>query len=134
MLLTNLFSRGIDEVVVRRAPRGKIYFVEAMNITAQTISLASTIYVLNRHMKPSSNPVLGGIGTNTTFKILGAAKFGQSGTPQSHWIGQINEKTKYISMAYENSNNLVPMVQIYGQIINASKSDLIWEFITKRHR
>ncbi len=133
-VITRLFFRGTDDLIVRRAPRNKVYLVEAINLIFQEGG-ANSVYILNRHMKVGSSPVVGQFSTNMTKSIMAVFdNGGTTNTAASLWVGDINETTKYISVAYENSNSVRFGAIIYGKIIKATKSDLIWEFITKRHR
>lgn len=132
-IITRLFSRGTDESVVRRAPKNKVFLVEAINVVLLDFA-ANTLYILNRHLKTGVSSVIGKVSTNTTPFAM--AIFRQSSIASSHsfFVGQINERTKYISVAYENTNTMAFLAIIYGQIVSETKSNLLWEFITKRHR
>ena len=132
-ILTRLFFRGTDEVIVRRAPQNKVFLIEALQCNFLT-SATNNLFILDRHMKAGSNPVLGSPDTNFTPHVI--ATFRNTGTVNqgSFWVGQINQRTKYISIAYENATNIPFVVVIYGQLVSETKSNLIWEFITKRHR
>ena len=133
-IITRLFFRGTDDVIVRRAPQNHVYLVEAIHLTFFGND-NNVVYILDRHMKVGGSPILGLIDTNFTPAIMGI--FGNEadgGQQKTHWIGQINHKTKYISVGYETSQSVPFGAVVYGQIVRETKSNLIWEFITKRHR
>ena len=132
-IITRLFSRGTDDVVVRRAPSNKMYLVEAMNVVLLDFA-SNTLYVLNRHMKVGVSQIIGKIDTNTTPSLIAIFRQSAIASHHSFWVGDINERTKYLSVGFENANTMSFAVIVYGKIINASKSDLVWEFIKKRHR
>ena len=133
-IITRLFFRGTDDVIVRRAPKDHVYLVEAINLTFFGND-NNVVYILDRHMKVGASPILGLIGTNFTPTLL--AIFGNEadgGQPKTQWVGQINQRTKYISVGFETSQSVPFGAIVYGQIVRESKSNLLWEFITKRHR
>ena len=134
-IITRLFNRGTDETIVRRAPRNKVYHVTGIWGFLQTDNIGNTVYILNRHLKAGSNPVIGSVGTNITPFLLGTIPSGAStATSLGFFIGPISVRTKYISVGYANANTIVWGAIIYGDIVTETKSNLIWEFITKRHR
>ena len=137
MILTRLFTRGQDETVVRRAPKNKVFFVEAVMFHIQDLNVVNTIYLLGRHMKTGTGgrPIIGAVGTNNTPDLMAAYNTARpTNDAADFWVGQINHKTKYLSLAYENTNAFDGVVIVYGEIVSETKSNLIWEFITKRHR
>ena len=134
-ILTRFVFRGTDEVIVRRARAGYLYFVEGIQLTFQT-AVDNNVYILDRWMKHSSSPVIGATTTNLTPSII--ASFNNEVTTdqnKTHYVGPgINHLTKYLSVAYETSQAVTFAAVVYGKFVKATKSDLIWEFITKRHR
>ncbi len=130
MIITRFFGRGIDETIVRRAPKNKVYLVEAISFSTHTLQ-SQTVYVLNRFLKPNSNPIIGSVDSNITPNIMAAFETSES---TNHWVGQIHERTKYISVGYENGNAVPFSAVVYGDIVSETKSNLLWEFISKRHR
>jgi len=132
-VITRLFSRGTDETIVRQAPPNKVFLVEAINVVFQGFT-NNTLYILNRHLKPGRPRIYGLMSTNETPSLLAVFKQNSVGSDHSFFVGQINDRTKYISVAYENTNTINFGAVIYGQIVSETKSNLIWEFITKRAR
>ena len=132
-VITRLFFRGSDEVIVRRAPANKVYLVEAISCVFQS-QQNNTVYIFNRHLKPGSNPVFGVVDSNITPSIIAAFKNNTTINQHALWIGSINERTKYLSVGYQADNPTNFVAVVYGEIVSETKSNLLWEFITKRHR
>lgn len=133
-VITRLFFRGTDETIVRRAPSGKVYLVEAINLIFQQAA-NNSVYILDRFLKPNSNPVMGPISSQLTPTLLALFRNGgTTNTATALFVNNINHRTKYISVAYENANSTNFGAVVYGEIVSETKSNLIWEFITKRHR
>ena len=134
-VITRLFSRGTDDVIVRRAPKNMVYLIIGIYMFLQTVNVDNTIYILNKHMKVGGSPVMGVISTNHTPHLIFAFTGGaDTGSQLQQYVGPIAVKTKYISVGFANSNNLTWAAIIYGDIVRETKTNLIWEFITKRHR
>lgn len=137
MIITRLFTRGQDETTVRRAPKNKVFLVEAVQFHIQDLNVVNVIYLLDRHMKTGTGgrPIIGSLGTNNTPDLIAVYNTTRPTNDSSEfWVGQINHRTKYLSLAYQNSNAFDGVVIVYGEIVSETKSNLLWEFITKRHR
>ena len=135
-VIARLVSRGTDEPTVRKAPVNKVFFVESAMFSCQSLVI-NTMYLLNRHMKTGGqqSPVIGSLDSNTTPNLLAAMKTNSGASvPHNFFVNNINERTKYLTLAYQTANNLNGVVIVYGQIVSETKSNLLWEFITKRHR
>ena len=134
-VITRLVFRGVDEVVVRRAPQNKVFLVEAIMIIAQTSTTNNQVYIMDRWFKPGSSPVLGSLDTNNVRNVIAGAKFtNDPGQGKNFWIGQINHRTKYLTMAFQTDDVISAHAVIYGKVVSETQSNLLWEFITKRHR
>ncbi len=110
-----------------KAPKGLQYLVESINFTAVTISDDNQIVVIDRLIDDAT------IELGTFDESIASATFevAANNLQWNHWIGNINHKTKYLSIATISTNTIFALVTIYGQLVPITKIDAIMEWFRK---
>lgn len=120
MLLISYVGLASDSTRVYRAPRGKLYFIKEIFVSV-TVFGNSNLFIVDEEKEEQvfsdhGSPLI-------TADLNTAIPF--------YNFNNIDHKTKYISLVLSASSSADFWVGIYGELISASTSELIWEWFKK---
>lgn len=114
-----------DFTIVLKAPRNTMYKITGIQYMLQT-AVQNKTAIYDREIKsPTGAPIE---STNTVDGII--ANFTNNFVGQS-FVDNINETVKHITIAKDSNSNVDSRVIIYGDIVKASRKDLIVEWFRK---
>lgn len=121
-----LFTLNLTDLVIRRkAPPNQMYNITGLSFANKTALASAFVYVVDRWF-PSNITDNVGVGVNN---VLGAMDLTTPG--QNFSISGIDHKTKFVSIAKTDAGACNVVVSVYGEIIPASKIQLIIEWFRK---
>lgn len=121
--MTVLISANLTDLILKfKAPRGMMYFVEGINFaTVQADGIYITVH-------PFAIDATFNIDVSTRQAI---ASFSASIAGTNHFIGGINEKSKFLSIAKASVQTVDVSIEIYGELVKASRTELIMEWFRR---
>lgn len=113
----------LDFVLSFKAPRNHMYLVESIHMMLHGDQANNAIRLYSRQL-----------ATNVDFFTGISEVFASfsSETVGNFQISGINEKMKHISIAKTTAMGVVAEISIYGELIKASRTELIVEWFRKR--
>ncbi len=122
MLLISEFWNGDPIKRVFKAPLNTMFLIKAYSITSastaadQFIGLTRAVEELDQILSNNEDYFL-----EVDLQINGL----------THFVTDIDEKAKFITLGPKIGASITSGVQIYGEFIKASTSELIWEWFRK---
>lgn len=124
LLISNSVFEG--DFPTYKAPKGKMYFVEAI-LFAVTTGLSNVVaVVLDEAVEFESNTPF-----SLQRRIESALATVNLADDRSFFVHGINHKTKYLTFGANSISSFVYLFQVYGELVNASKKDLLSEWFRK---
>ena len=121
LLFTTIFT---GKIIKFRAPRNTIWRVDSINFSNQLVVANEEIYVVDREF-PTSTLIV----SRTVDHILGLMP---TDAIANHQILDIDHKTKYLTIASDVGTTKDAQISIYGEIVRASRKELLIEWFRKR--
>lgn len=114
----------IDNKIQTRAPKGMIYKVENITVTIKTALADNYIFIFSRELPQGTTD-----STTSRSNLLGVVSTALTATFE---ITGVNEKAKVISVAKEQAGSCAAFIMVYGEIVKATRRELILEWIRKK--
>ena len=109
----------VDSALRFKAPKGMMYDIQTISYTdGSAVSLFVLIF----------DELLGDEVSDLSTRLSPLSAFRTNTSPAHTVIPGIDHKTKYITITKDAANSVFVFVQIYGNLIKASKLQLLWEY------
>ena len=121
LLFTTIFDGNLKSF---KAPRNTMWRVDSINFSNQLVVANEEIFVVDRQFPTATLTV-----SRTVDHILGVMP---TDAIANHQILDIDHKTKYLTIVSEAGTTKDAQISIYGEIIRASRKELLIEWFRKR--
>ena len=121
-----IVQRLTDDFFRFKAPPGMIFLIETINFSSR-ISTLNVCLIFDEWLEEDA-----GASDDNTSRDSEIASFYISGLEGfNHSISGMNHKAKYITIGKEAASSVNVKIQIYGQLIKATETDLILAWFLK---
>lgn len=116
----------VDQFQRFKAPRHMMYKISSIHFSVAIALAANQILVFSRELTPTGIPDDFTTSRDSVIAVKSTEAIGD------FQVMDINEKAKIITVGKDNSGVTNAIVTIYGELIRATKVELIIEWFRKR--